>query len=315
MKKSRVLVKNLTVIETLSCVNVIASDKTGTLTQNKMFVTSASAGIERIDLELASSPNFERTIAFNQLVSSCGLCNNASFEDEDTEVNVPIKQRKAKGDATDIALFKFSAEFDDHKKMAENYPAQAEIPFNSKNKWMVKVVRPRNSELHKTIYGVDDDMDSDIILLKGAPDYLVKKSTHIIQADGSMVTIKPEITNKIVQIQNTWCVMGQRVLIICKKRCKLDQVLDKDSKCVTELEKYIHQANDFCIIGLVGIIDPPREGIADVLSKCKSAGIRVFMITGDYALTAAAIAVQIGSSNTINTINTYTVVEMEQKFR
>ena len=60
------------------------------------------------------------------------------------------------------------------------------------------------------------------------------------------------------------------------------------------LEELIHRCNDFCVVGLVGIIDPPREGIADVISTCRQAGIRVFMVTGDYALTAAAIAVQIG---------------------
>ena len=83
MKKSRVLVKNLSVIETLSCVNVIASDKTGTLTQNKMFVAAAAAGLEIVDLNEASTSNFERTKAFNQLVFSCILCNNASFTDDE----------------------------------------------------------------------------------------------------------------------------------------------------------------------------------------------------------------------------------------
>jgi len=83
--------------------------------------------------------------------------------------------------------------------------------------------------------------------------------------------------------------------------CKLDQVLSNTSAAAnavvnptSELESYIHKSNDFCIIGLVGIIDPPREGIADVITKCRQAGIRVFMVTGDYALTAAAIALQIG---------------------
>jgi sodium/potassium-transporting ATPase subunit alpha len=291
MKKSRVLVKNLTVIETLSCVNVIASDKTGTLTQNKMFVASAAAGIDKIDLDEASSSNYERLTSFNQLVTCCGLCNNAAFEDNDT--SIPVRQRKAKGDATDIAIFKFSAEYQNLKDINQVYEVKAEIPFNSKNKWMVKVIRPKDKETHTQVFGVDDDMDNDIILLKGAPDYLVKKSTHVLLSDGSMTPIKTNIANTLVQIQNDWCVLGQRVLIICKKKCNIDDVMPKDAP-VSDLEKYVHESNDFCIIGLVGIIDPPREGIADVLAKCKSAGIRVLMVTGDYALTAAAIAVQIG---------------------
>ena len=292
MKRSRVLVKNLTVIETLSCVNVIASDKTGTLTQNKMFVASAAAGVEKLDLDQAAGQNYDRTVSFNQLVTSCGLCNNASFEDNDT--SIPIRQRKAKGDATDIAIFKFSSEFQNINDINTAYDVRAEIPFNSKNKWMVKVIRPKDHEIHRQIFGVDDDMSADIVLLKGAPDYLVKKSTHVLLEDGSMTPIKPSIANNLIQIQNDWCVLGQRVLIICKKKCNLDEVMPKDAP-VSDLEKYVHQSNDFCIIGLVGIIDPPREGIADVLAKCRQAGIRVLMVTGDYALTAAAIAVQIGN--------------------
>ena len=115
-----------------------------------------------------------------------------------------------------------------------------------------------------------------------------------------MIPIKPHIVNSLVQLQNDWCVLGQRVLIICKKKCNLQEALSMPSTSAnaspssSELESYIHKSNDFCIIGLVGIIDPPREGIADVITKCRQAGIRVFMVTGDYALTAAAIALQIG---------------------
>ena len=311
MKKSRVLVKNLTVIETLSCVNVIASDKTGTLTQNKMFVASAAAGIEKIDLDQVKDPNYDRLVSFNQLVTSCGLCNNASFEDHDA--SIPISQRKTKGDATDTALLKFSAEYENFSDVHTCYDVKAEIPFNSKNKWMVKVIRPKNQEIHTKIFGVDNAMDQDVILLKGAPDYLIKKSTHVLMPDGSMNPIKANIANTLVQIQNDWCVLGQRVLIICKKKVKYDEIMPGDAP-VSELEKYVHESNDFCIIGLVGIIDPPREGIADVLAKCKTAGIRVLMVTGDYALTAAAIAVQIGilSQPQYDTAETMRIKHKEQ---
>jgi sodium/potassium-transporting ATPase subunit alpha len=289
MKKSRVLVKNLTVIETLSCVNVIASDKTGTLTQNKMYVTSAAAGMEKFDLEEVKSRGSEkRSIAFEQLVASCGLCNDAKFIG-DTDTCVPVKMRAVKGDSTDAAILKFSAEFEKFPDLSEKYYVRAEIPFNSKNKWMVKIVRGKSQLVHGEIFGPHEDIDSDIILLKGAPDYLAKKSTHVLLPDGSMAPLNADIMNRLIQIQNDWCVLGQRVLLICKKKCKLDDYI-----CISDLERYIHESDDFCIIGLVGIIDPPREGIADVLAKCKTAGIRVLMVTGDYALTAAAIAVQIG---------------------
>lgn len=156
MAKSRVLVKNLSVIETLSCVNVIASDKTGTLTQNKMFVASAAIGLQPINLDEAMKPDFERCVAFNQLVSACGLCNNAAFEDNpsaDGKIAAvePIRQRKAKGDATDIAILKFSAEYESFANMNEKYEVKSEIPFNSKNKWMVKVIKPKDMKIHEQV--------------------------------------------------------------------------------------------------------------------------------------------------------------------
>ncbi len=110
MAKYNVLVKELSTIETLSCVNVIASDKTGTLTQNKMFVASASAGLYRFDLDThkKQSPDL-KCIGFDQLVASSYLCNNASFDLMDNQADINI--RKAKGDATDIALLRFSTSY------------------------------------------------------------------------------------------------------------------------------------------------------------------------------------------------------------
>lgn len=205
MKKHRVLVKNLTVIETLSCVNVIASDKTGTLTQNKMFAASAVVGAsDEINLDAAE---LTRSQGFNQLVSAAGLCNNASF-DPDEEPNVPVRQRKAKGDATDIALLRFAAENQLIIDFNSNYTVDAEIPFNSRNKWMVKVIRAHNRDIHKQAFGPEVDFDSNICLLKGAPDYLLKKSTHIIRTDGSKVLIDGDIQNRLISSQNDLCLLG-----------------------------------------------------------------------------------------------------------
>ena len=110
-----------------------------------------------------------------------------------------------------------------------------------------------------------------------------------------MVPLRTNIIANLIKTQNDWCVLGQRVLLICKKKIDLSSVLTSaTTSSNSQLEEYVNKSDDFCIIGLVGIIDPPREGIADVITKCRQAGIRVFMVTGDYALTAAAIALQIG---------------------
>jgi sodium/potassium-transporting ATPase subunit alpha len=347
MAKSRVLVKNLSTIETLSCVNVIASDKTGTLTQNKMFVASAVAGLDTIDLiNDAAQTDKEQSLAFQQLVCIAGLCNNAHFDDEkeaakpaaqqltNGQVGVVVKtttakshhhkhrwlprlhrkhkaskkelfeslletnQRPASGDATDIALLKFAAEYSRVPgNINEKYNVLADIPFNSRNKWMMKLVRSVGGDsMHSRVFGVDTayDVDSDVVLLKGAPDYLLKKSTHIARADGSATPLTPESINELIRLQNEMCINGQRVLLLCKRACNYDKIVASMTADGISLDEFVNRTNDFCVVGLVGIIDPPREGIRDVIATCREAGIRVFMVTGDYALTAAAIAVQIG---------------------
>lgn len=285
MAKSRVLVKNLGTIETLSCVNVIASDKTGTLTQNKMFVGNALAGLENLNL------NFIREgKATLQLVSASYLCNNAHFDDNDK--NTSVELRSAVGDATDIALLKFSQKYHDIHKVQFGYSCLSEIPFNSKNKWMVKTFKANDKDIHETIF--TEKSPSNFMFIKGAPDILLKKCKTILQNDGSELELTDDILDQLCKIQNEWCLMGQRVIVICKRGCDLD-LNEWIVKPPGEQENYINEkCNDFCMIGMLGIIDPPREGISDVIEKCRKAGIRVAMVTGDYAVTAAAIAHQVG---------------------
>jgi sodium/potassium-transporting ATPase subunit alpha len=180
MAKSRVLVKDLATIETLSCVNVIASDKTGTLTQNKMFVSSAAIGVQNVSLKTLQKES-ERTVGFNQLVACSNLCNNAHFEIETYKTN-SINNRKANGDATDIALLRFSTEYSQYENFNEYYQILADIPFNSKNKWMMKIIRPENTVVHNSIF--KENTADDLMLLKGAPDYLLKKCRSIIDENG-----------------------------------------------------------------------------------------------------------------------------------
>ena len=165
MAKSRVLVKNLATIETLSMVNVIASDKTGTLTQNKMFVASAAAPLKDVDLKEAEKKTYEYSFGFNQLVSVAGLCNNAEFDKDDMDKS--IRFRKCKGDATDIALLRFNAEFNRIPDFEDYFKTLAEIPFNSKNKWMAKVLKALEEETSKKIFGESYKLEWDIILIKG----------------------------------------------------------------------------------------------------------------------------------------------------
>ena len=256
MAKSRVLVKNLSVIETLSCVNLIASDKTGTLTQNKMFVTCVSDGAElvRVDDAASSKSELEKSRSMLQLVAACGLCNNATFDDPATnDAPENIRQRKANGDATDVALLKFSAEFANLDELNTSYTVVADIPFNSRNKWMTKILDSSEA----TLFDETIEPNTHLVLLKGAPEYLLKKASRINRPDGTPRPLTDSDVAAIQRTQNEWCQKGQRVLLICKKGCRYADVSAK-FKNISDFENYIHESNDFCLIGLVGIIDPPR---------------------------------------------------------
>ena len=306
MAKNRILVKNLTTIETLSCVNVIASDKTGTLTQNKMFVSSVLTG----KLEILLNTNYEReTPAFKKYVLFTALCNDASFIDEECETptaKAPICQRKAKGDATDIALLKFAAEHTESvDKLRSSYTVLLDIPFNSRNKWMMKSVQLKEPT-------EDADLSS-IALLKGAPEKLLMKCSNILQTDGTETQLDDLMKSSIIKVQNDWCMLGQRVLLLCQKKLSQSETTQLCQESTPNVEKYINESTDFCLVGMVGIIDPPREGISDVVRTCKKAGIRVLMVTGDYMLTAAAIAKEIGIFSNLDIVDTLDCMREKNK--
>ncbi|CAF1079929.1 unnamed protein product, partial [Brachionus calyciflorus] len=295
MAKHRVLVKNLTTIETLSCVNVIASDKTGTLTQNRMFVADVFVGNEKF--EMGNKVDTQENSAFKQLIALASLCNNSAFVENTPDfdnMSQPIDQRKANGDATDIALLKLTTHYSQIENLRSFYTNLIDIPFNSKNKWMMKTISPNNLSIHNKAFDEHEENFENLMLVKGAPDKILTKCCQIVQKDGTLTDLDDMTKLNIISIQNEWCIKGQRVLLLCKKKLSLEESSQICLKSPSEIEKYVEESRDFCLVGMVGIIDPPREGIADVISKCRGAGIRVLMVTGDYALTAAAIAQDIG---------------------
>ena len=298
MSRNRVLVKNLTTLETLSCVNVIASDKTGTLTQNKMFVSSVVAGSDELDL----TSNYEtQTDSFKTFVTVSCLCNEAKFLEEENLENISICQRKTEGDATDVAILRFAAKHVDNVEVLRNsYTCLLDLPFNSRNKWMMKTV--------KSI-----ETDTNLMVLKGAPDKLLIKCSRILELNGTEAELSQLMKLNLIKIQNDWCMNGQRVLLLCKKNLTQNETVHLKAMNSTSLENYVNDSEDFCLVGLVGIIDPPREGICDVIKTCRGAGIRVLMITGDYLLTAAAIAKKIGIFSNLEMVDTLDCMREKNK--
>ena len=308
MARNKVLVKNLTVVETLSCVNVIASDKTGTLTQNKMFVTNSAAGLTVLNAAMARRASVISTKAPQlksalQLLHLSILCNESKFDEH--QENKPVNEKTASGGATDIAILKYGANVLDIETIESKYVALDVIPFNSRNKWMARVFKVNQLKAEKENFMNDEEdgecfdlaEDECIISMKGAPDILIRNCKSIINNDGSESELNDESMERLKEIQNDWCLLGQRVLLICKKKEKIDNVKFTKS---SDLEHYLKGINDFCIVGMVGIIDKPRDGIDEVIRTCRQAGVRIFMVTGDFSVTAAAIASQIGIFSSTN---------------
>jgi len=120
------------------------------------------------------------------------------------------------------------------------------------------------------------------------------KCKWIVNEDGSMRPFDANERAELNNLQIEWCKEGQRVLLICTKLVGDNSNIDASMGSTSTLETAIQATDDFCVLGMLGIIDKPREGIDEVIGICRRAGIRVFMVTGDFAVTAAAIASQIG---------------------
>ena len=278
LAENRILVKNLSIIETLGCLNILASDKTGTLTENKMTVVSISIGNKEAEISQFNLQYLTENPGIYQVISTAVICNNAQLENESDGG----LECKAKGDATDISLLKFGTKY--LGNINDSYNVLKEIPFNSINKWMLKLV-----ELKK------NNNCNVVLLMKGAPDIVINKCKYILNEAGEIKPLNLTILKELFELQKKWAMEARRVILLVSKICdRIEETSLKTAASTLELEEKVQHINDFCVEGLVGLIDPPRNGISDVINVCKGAGIRVFMVTGDFKLTAISVAKQIG---------------------
>ncbi|KAM4057168.1 E1-E2 ATPase domain-containing protein [Hirsutella rhossiliensis] len=261
MKAVSILPKGLSTVETLGCVNVICSDKTGTLTQNQMHVSSASF----VD-EVVALPNFhlnsdgETTEAcILKLYQAALLCNDATFDP--ASLHLPVANRQVQGNATDAAVLRFASTVRNEKE-ATTLPRVFQVPFNSRNKWMLTMHRePETDEATKEYR----------VFVKGAPDVLLPACT------------KTSFKN----YQDTLSKNAERVIVLCEKTMIPTQALNTNAFSDEVVRNAI---SELTVVGILGIIDPPRPETAATVAECRRAGARFFMVTGDYGLTAAAIA-------------------------
>ncbi|MBQ9792797.1 MAG: cation-translocating P-type ATPase [Clostridia bacterium] len=257
LAKKNTIIKKLHAVETLGCCQVICSDKTGTITQNKMTVREVFFNQTSYngDPELN---NFES----NTLLKCMALCNDAK------------KQKDGYlGDPTEIALVQYAERFKFNKRSLESkFKRVGEIPFDSVRKLMTTV----NLEDGKLVQ-----------YTKGAVDELLKLCTHISE-NGKVRKITVKDLDLIKEANKTMGAKALRVLAYATKELSPEMLVDDEVK--TEQIK----ENSLTFIGLSGMIDPPREEVFDALIKCRQAGMKAIMITGDHKDTAYAIAKELG---------------------
>ncbi|KAK8119650.1 uncharacterized protein PG998_004276 [Apiospora kogelbergensis] len=284
MRLADVLPKGLSTVETLGCVNVICSDKTGTLTQNLMSVASIAFvdGKTTTEEAVRNLKSGQAGQHLRKLYTAASLCNDATFDP--TTLNLPPANRKVQGNATDAAVLRLTAEVesDDLRKQAGSRVFQ--IPFNSKNKWMLAMFNHADAASEKS--------DGYQVFVKGAPDVLLPGCTHFWSAQtDSTQSLDTHALQVLQGAQDALSQRAERVIMLCEKT-----MCPTKSPGTNEFSDEIsgQAIQGLTIIGILGIIDPPRPEAASTILECRRAGVRFFMVTGDYGLTAAAIARNIG---------------------
>ncbi|GAA0711729.1 cation-translocating P-type ATPase [Paraclostridium ghonii] len=265
MAKRQAIVRKLPAVETLGSTSVICTDKTGTLTQNKMTVVDTYIyNPERVlayndSLEVAAAKMLSKQEEFIILCSS--LCNDSDVTSEGIEI----------GDPTEIALINYANKKGfDYKKIRNENIRISELPFDSDRKRMTTV--------HKVDEGV-------VMFTKGAPDVILSRCKYALVGD-EVVKINDRILNRYKRMNEEFSKKALRVLALATKR--------------VNSEDFVPTANDeenLTLIGLTAMIDPPRKEVYEAIENAKKSGIKTVMITGDHKTTAKAIAKEIGLFN------------------
>jgi len=293
MASKNCLVKNLEAVETLGSTSTICSDKTGTLTQNRMTVAHMWFDDQIFEADTSEdqsgTSNYKNGPGWKPLERCAALCNRAEFKAGQS--GIPVLKREVNGDASEAALLKCT-ELSTGNVM--DYRAKAkktcEIPFNSTNKYQVSIHEQGSSYL---------------LVMKGAPERILDRCSTIL-VNGREEKLddawKTKFNNAYMELGG----LGERVLGFCDFELSADKYPigypfnpDEENFPLDGLR----------FVGLMSMIDPPRAAVPDAVSKCRSAGIKVIMVTGDHPITAKAIARSVG----IISENSMTVEDLAEK--
>ncbi|XTR38760.1 cation-translocating P-type ATPase [Paraclostridium tenue] len=262
MAKKQAIIRKLPAVETLGSTSVICTDKTGTLTQNKMTVVDTyiynpkTALVNNEYEEVAAAKAI--SLQESYLILGCSLCNDSDLTNEGIEI----------GDPTEVALMHYTNKKGfDYKEIREINPRLNELPFDSDRKLM------------STVNKVEDEV---VMFTKGAPDVIFSICKYALVGD-EVVKINDEIINEYKKMNEDFSNKALRVLAFATKKVK-------DESFVPSIE----DEDNLTLIGLTAMIDPPREEVYEAVENAKKSGIKTVMITGDHKTTAKAIATDIG---------------------
>ncbi|WP_409623347.1 cation-translocating P-type ATPase [Tepidimonas sp.] len=282
MAQRRAIVRRLPAVETLGCVTVICSDKTGTLTRNEMTVQQVALADGLVDVEgvgyaptgallrgdvpLQPAELWREAPALLALAEGAALCNDAEL----LQGEGGATDWRLSGDPTEGALLTLAMKAGlDPVRLGEERPRVGVLPFESERRYMATA--------HRRGDGADTRLD---VWVKGAPERLLTMCSHELDAHGHPQPLRCAEWADQVERQAR---QGRRMLAIATGTLPSHRPLTHDAV-----------AGDLVLVGLVGIIDPPREEAKAAIAQCRAAGIRVKMITGDHVVTASAIAHQLG---------------------
>ncbi|XP_063318953.1 sodium/potassium-transporting ATPase subunit alpha-2 [Pelmatolapia mariae] len=281
MAKKNCLVKNLEAVETLGSTSTICSDKTGTLTQNRMTVAHMWFDNQIHDADTTEDQTglgFDKSSpTWTALSRVAGLCNRAVFKPG--QEHLPIVTRETAGDASESALLKcIEVCCESVRDMRAANPKVAEIPFNSTNKYQL------------SIHEAEDNPSGHILVMKGAPERILDRCNTIMiqgQEEPMDEMWREAFQSAYLELGG----LGERVLGFCHLNLSSSQfprgfTFDCDDTNFPTMQ--------LCFLGLISMIDPPRAAVPDAVGKCRSAGIKVIMVTGDHPITAKAIAKGVG---------------------
>ncbi len=294
MIKRRAIVRKLPSVETLGCASVICSDKTGTLTQNKMTVTKLWLGGRTVEVtgegyeptgllkENGKSIDAKGDAALRRLTQIAALCNNSDLSQQEaaadakkrksTKGELPVSEAmewKIQGDPTEAALLVLAAKTGLVKSALQSlYTRVKEFPFDAERKRMSVLVSHQGGKL---------------VCAKGAPDLLVSQCAYVLW-DDQVVPFTASLKNKVLAANEVMARESLRVLGMAYRDVKAHETCASGEQAESGL----------IFVGLTGMMDPPRKEVKEAIYKCRQAGIKTVMITGDHGTTAEAIARTLG---------------------